>query len=263
MGWYEYSPKLDGWRCVVHVPGGVLQSRTGSDLTGRLPGVLASAAALGRVVLANARNDRELRILCWAAHQGGFGPWGQASRAVTHLTEVELARFTEEYNELAQRYYLRRSAPTPGTRELAMRFYAFPTESELALPTTGRLTAVITESRAGAVTARRGPGGRLRRHDRDVGARATSHVHRRDEARCAGDEDPGRAAVWRCNAQPPARDIVRCDRRSVVPGTIGAGTSKSKLPLSPLALFWTIAGVVLWRRQHDGGDPAAPTTGGR
>ncbi|MEU4669732.1 hypothetical protein AB0F91_17545 [Amycolatopsis sp. NPDC023774] len=49
-GGYEYSPKLDGWRCVVHVPGGVLQSRTGSDLTDRFPGILESAAALGRVV---------------------------------------------------------------------------------------------------------------------------------------------------------------------------------------------------------------------
>ncbi|MET7998305.1 hypothetical protein ABZU76_46290 [Amycolatopsis sp. NPDC005232] len=59
MGWYEYSPKLDGWRCVVHVPGGVLQSRTGSDLTGRFPGVLESAAKLGRVVL-----DGELCAYC-------------------------------------------------------------------------------------------------------------------------------------------------------------------------------------------------------
>ncbi|MEU4672450.1 hypothetical protein AB0F91_31855 [Amycolatopsis sp. NPDC023774] len=50
VGAFEYSPKLDGWRCVVHVPGGVLQSRTGSDLTARFPGVLESAAALGRVV---------------------------------------------------------------------------------------------------------------------------------------------------------------------------------------------------------------------
>ncbi|WP_326834180.1 hypothetical protein VSH64_04520 [Amycolatopsis rhabdoformis] len=84
---------------------------------------------------ADARNDRELRILGWAAHQGGFGPWGQASRTVAHLTEDELARFAEEYHELAQRYSLRRATPAPGTRELAMRFYAFPmpTESELAL----------------------------------------------------------------------------------------------------------------------------------
>ncbi|QRP47407.1 hypothetical protein [Amycolatopsis sp. FDAARGOS 1241] len=49
-GAYEYSPKLDGWRCVVHVPGGVLQSRTGGNLTDRFPGILESAAALGRVV---------------------------------------------------------------------------------------------------------------------------------------------------------------------------------------------------------------------
>ncbi|MFI5615632.1 hypothetical protein [Amycolatopsis sp. NPDC051903] len=37
-GAFEYSPKLDGWRCVVHVPGGMLQSRTGGDLIDRFPG---------------------------------------------------------------------------------------------------------------------------------------------------------------------------------------------------------------------------------
>lgn len=50
-GRFEYSPKLDGWRCLVHVPGGVLQSRTGTDLTDRFPGILEAAATLGRVVL--------------------------------------------------------------------------------------------------------------------------------------------------------------------------------------------------------------------
>jgi hypothetical protein len=84
---------------------------------------------------ADARNDRELRILGWAAAHGPeFGPWGQASRSTTHLTEAELAKFTEEYDELAQRYYLRRSGPAPGTREVALRFYAFPMPTESEVP---------------------------------------------------------------------------------------------------------------------------------
>lgn len=60
-GRYEYSPKLDGWRLLVHVPGGVLQSRTGSYLTDRFPAVLQAAADLGRMVL-----DGEL-----CAYRGG------------------------------------------------------------------------------------------------------------------------------------------------------------------------------------------------
>ncbi|MEU4675101.1 hypothetical protein AB0F91_45975 [Amycolatopsis sp. NPDC023774] len=50
-GAYGYEPKLDGWRAAVHVPAGVIQSRIGSNLSDRFPGVLESAAALGRVVL--------------------------------------------------------------------------------------------------------------------------------------------------------------------------------------------------------------------
>ncbi|MEU4673906.1 hypothetical protein AB0F91_39625 [Amycolatopsis sp. NPDC023774] len=48
---HGYEPKLDGWRCLIHVPAGAVQSRTASDLTDRFPGIFESAAALGEVVL--------------------------------------------------------------------------------------------------------------------------------------------------------------------------------------------------------------------
>ncbi|MEV8607953.1 hypothetical protein AB0383_08425 [Amycolatopsis sp. NPDC051373] len=48
---HGYEPQLDGWRCLIHVPARAVQSRAGSDLTDRFPGVLEAAATLGRVVL--------------------------------------------------------------------------------------------------------------------------------------------------------------------------------------------------------------------
>ncbi|MFI5614983.1 hypothetical protein [Amycolatopsis sp. NPDC051903] len=86
-GPYEYSPKLDGWRAAVHVPGGVLQSRTGGDLTARFPGVVESAAALGgRVVLDGELCAYRAGRLDFAAL--GFGP---ARRHVEGVTVVFMA----------------------------------------------------------------------------------------------------------------------------------------------------------------------------
>ncbi|SDY10893.1 hypothetical protein SAMN05421504_104531 [Amycolatopsis xylanica] len=74
-----------------------------------------------------AKYEGELRLLGWAAeHRDEFGPWGQGERAVTHLTAAELAGFTAEYNELLTRYCLLRDRPSANTREIAIRFYAFP-----------------------------------------------------------------------------------------------------------------------------------------
>ncbi|MEV6900326.1 hypothetical protein [Amycolatopsis sp. NPDC051372] len=81
IGPYEYSPKLDGWRMLVHVPAGVLQSRTGSDLTGRFPGVLESAAALGRVVLDGELCAYQAGRLAFAALGYGETRRGVARRA--------------------------------------------------------------------------------------------------------------------------------------------------------------------------------------
>jgi len=75
----------------------------------------------------NAKYDLELRLLTWAArHRDEFGPWGKGERAVTHLTETELSSLDAEYNELITRYCLLRTGPTRDTREVAVRFYAFP-----------------------------------------------------------------------------------------------------------------------------------------
>ncbi|WP_431879052.1 hypothetical protein [Amycolatopsis sacchari] len=47
----SYEPKLDGWRVCIHVPGQMLHSRRGSDLTSRFPHILTAARGLGSVVL--------------------------------------------------------------------------------------------------------------------------------------------------------------------------------------------------------------------
>ncbi|MEN3267811.1 hypothetical protein [Pseudonocardia sp.] len=80
---------------------------------------------------ADASYQRLLRNLgtlgsCDAAnHRDEFGSWGKGERAVTHLTVTELASFKAEYNELLIRYCLLHARPTAGTREVAIRFYAF------------------------------------------------------------------------------------------------------------------------------------------
>jgi hypothetical protein len=73
--------------------------------------------------------DKELRLLATAAgNRDRMGPWGKGYRSATHLTEVELARFEHEYRDLIARYCQFRSTPAPDTREVLLRFYAFPRE---------------------------------------------------------------------------------------------------------------------------------------
>lgn len=75
----------------------------------------------------DARNQRELRLLTWAAgRRAEFGSWGRAERAGTRLTEAELDRFNAEYRDLVTRYCMLHTGPAEGTREVALRLYAFP-----------------------------------------------------------------------------------------------------------------------------------------
>ncbi|AEV85846.2 hypothetical protein ACPL_4957 [Actinoplanes sp. SE50/110] len=75
----------------------------------------------------DAKYRSELELLAWAVeHHAEFGRWGHGERAVTHLSGPELAAFIREYQELSNRYCLLRSAPGPDTREVAIRWYAFP-----------------------------------------------------------------------------------------------------------------------------------------
>lgn len=75
----------------------------------------------------DAKFDRELQLLSWAVrHRDEFGAWGKGERAVAHLSEAELASLNVEYTELITRYCLLRQEPAAGTREVAVRFYAFP-----------------------------------------------------------------------------------------------------------------------------------------
>ncbi|HET6500709.1 MAG TPA: hypothetical protein VFG87_08085 [Amycolatopsis sp.] len=76
----------------------------------------------------NEKYDRELRLLAWAvAHRDKFGPWGKAQRAAVRLTEQELRELEAAYRELLTSYCQPRRRPASGTREVAVRFYAFPT----------------------------------------------------------------------------------------------------------------------------------------
>ncbi|ONI75260.1 hypothetical protein ALI144C_41755 [Actinosynnema sp. ALI-1.44] len=76
--------------------------------------------------------QNELRLLTWAVrNRTEFGAWATGSRAVLHLSEADLARFTAEYDELLTRYCLLHNKPEPDTRELALRFYGFPFPREL------------------------------------------------------------------------------------------------------------------------------------
>ncbi|MFD2419796.1 MarR family transcriptional regulator [Amycolatopsis pigmentata] len=75
----------------------------------------------------DAKYDHELRLFGWAArHREQFGSWGRGHRASTYLTERELAEFTQEYEELLTRYCLLHDSSAAGTREVAIRWYAFP-----------------------------------------------------------------------------------------------------------------------------------------
>jgi hypothetical protein len=70
---------------------------------------------------------QELRLLAWAAaHREEFGPWAKAQRAAVRLTEPQLRDLEAAYRELLAPYCQQRRRPAPGTREVALRFYAFP-----------------------------------------------------------------------------------------------------------------------------------------
>jgi len=103
----------------------------GQDL--RLP-TLADVPDTDRPTIAaflDAKFAHEIRLLTWAAHhRDDFGPWGKGERAGAHLTEAELAALDAEYHDLAMRYCLLHTRGTPGTREVALRFYAFPLPDE-------------------------------------------------------------------------------------------------------------------------------------
>ncbi|MFI1989035.1 hypothetical protein [Actinoplanes sp. NPDC020271] len=76
----------------------------------------------------DAKHRAELDLLAWAVdHHAEFGRWGHGERAVTHLSAAELAGFVQDYQDLIARYCLLRSGPASGTREVAIRWYAFPT----------------------------------------------------------------------------------------------------------------------------------------
>jgi len=71
--------------------------------------------------------EQELRLLTWAAaHREEFGSWGKAQRAAVRLTEPQLRELEVAYRELLAPYCHQRRDPAPGTREVALRFYAFP-----------------------------------------------------------------------------------------------------------------------------------------
>ena len=99
----------------------------------RMPN-LADVAEKDRPAVAaylDAKYDRELRLLGWAArHRDEFGPWGRGERATTHLTAAQLASFDAEYRDLVTRYCLLHDGQADGTREVAIRFYAFPMPEE-------------------------------------------------------------------------------------------------------------------------------------
>ncbi|WP_245633699.1 hypothetical protein [Amycolatopsis jejuensis] len=80
----------------------------------------------------DAKYDRELRLFAWAAQRRTtFGEWAAGSRAGMHLTAKDLAEFDAQYLELVHRYASRNPEPTSQTRELALRFYAFPAPEKL------------------------------------------------------------------------------------------------------------------------------------
>ncbi len=75
----------------------------------------------------DAKLDQELELFARAfRHPARSGPWAKGSRAGVRLTEAELARFSEEYLALINRYALLHDGPDPDTQEVAVRLYAFP-----------------------------------------------------------------------------------------------------------------------------------------
>src|SRR5579875_1269190 len=75
--------------------------------------------------------QQELRLFEWAAaRHTAFDVWAKGSRAGMWLTERELRRFDREYLGLVLRYSMLHAKPTADTRELAVRWYAFPTREE-------------------------------------------------------------------------------------------------------------------------------------
>lgn len=93
----------------------------------RLPDPATSRQAAAYV---RARFDGELRLLNWAAeHRDEFDPWGKGERAGMYLTAGELRRFDQEYRRLLARYCQLHGPRDTGTRQVAVRFYAFPAPS--------------------------------------------------------------------------------------------------------------------------------------
>jgi hypothetical protein len=71
--------------------------------------------------------ERELRLLTWAAaHREEFGSWARAQRAAVRVTEPQLREIEAAYREMLAPYCHQSRRPAPGTREVALRFYAFP-----------------------------------------------------------------------------------------------------------------------------------------
>ncbi|MBB2894739.1 hypothetical protein [Flexivirga oryzae] len=74
---------------------------------------------------------QELELFAWAAaRHHEFGEWAKGSRSSMWLTERELRRFDREYLDLVLRYGMLHQVPAEGTREFAVRWYAFPTRDE-------------------------------------------------------------------------------------------------------------------------------------
>ncbi|HWC23715.1 MAG TPA: hypothetical protein VG502_15585 [Flexivirga sp.] len=74
---------------------------------------------------------QELELFEWAAAQHAvLADWTKGSRSRMLLTERELIRFDHEYLDLVMRYAQLHGVPTRQTRELAVRWYAFPTPED-------------------------------------------------------------------------------------------------------------------------------------
>lgn len=75
--------------------------------------------------------QQELALFEWAAAQHTvLADWTKGSRSRMLLTERELIRFDHEYLDLVMRYAQLHAEPTERTRELAVRWYAFPTKED-------------------------------------------------------------------------------------------------------------------------------------
>jgi hypothetical protein len=75
----------------------------------------------------DAKYDREVRLLAWAAERREtFDGWTAGSRAGMRLSFKDLKEFEAEYLELVHRYAARKPAAAGEARDLSVRFYAFP-----------------------------------------------------------------------------------------------------------------------------------------